>query len=108
MLTAAEFAEAEMRIGELEAAGVQLDDDGMTALTTPAMVIGFVFRSTLQDDADEEHALDMCETLVRLVSMTPTEVRDLAAILGRIGFLPLAARLRQVAGRRLRELVPLQ
>src|ERR1700743_927162 len=105
-LSAADFAFAESQMAALAAAGVK-PDDGMSKLTSIPMILAFLFREAKQDGADDEHSLDMSWVVWRSAPLAPQGVGDAATVLGQLGFAALAARLRQVAGRRHLSLKPL-
>jgi hypothetical protein len=106
MLSAADLAQAEAMIAEIEASGGAPNDGSMAALTSVPMIIAYVYREAEQQDG-AEHAADLAEALVRIIPLPPAEVREIAAVLEAIGFAALSSMLRAVAGRRKSSLTPL-
>lgn len=70
-------------------------------------VLSFAFRRFC-DEGDVESALDMTECLVRSLDLDAPAVRRIEATLRPLGFVELADRLRQTAGRRKHDLRPLR
>ena len=104
--SAADLAEVQQQIAQMGEAR-EINSSHLVSLQTIPQVLGFFFRETVQDGADEDVAVDHVELLVRSVALTPDEVRRSEAVLRRLGFASVAARLREIAGRRRHELRPL-
>lgn len=67
-------------------------------------VVGYLIACSREIGSNEA---DMVETLVRLLELPPSEVRDLEKVLRPLGYRDVCHRLRQIAGRRRYTLVPL-
>jgi hypothetical protein len=101
-VSAADFAEVEQHVGVGE-----IDSSRFAALKSPAQIVAFLYREAMQDGEAEEIALDRCELVIRAGQVPPTEARDIAVTLRRLGFVALSDRLREIAGRRQTTLRPL-
>ena len=80
-------------------------DTALSALPTLASLFGYMITCARAEDRSEA---DDCETLARLVQLTPDQVRECAGILKALGYAVAADRLKQIAGRRRRGLRPLK
>jgi hypothetical protein len=79
-------------------------DSGLQALETLESVYAYTISIARQSGADEADAVEL---LARISDAEPPEVRDVAAVLRRLGYGVAAGRLRQIAGRTRRDLRPL-
>jgi hypothetical protein len=80
-------------------------DSGLQALETLESVYAYTISIARQNGADEA---DIAELLARISDAEPPEVRDVAAVLRRLGYGVAAERLRRIAGRRRVDLAPLR
>jgi hypothetical protein len=76
----------------------------LSALQSIEEVIGYVIAAARAEGLDE---VDLVEVLVRAIDLSPTDVRRVERVLRPLGYIQVADRLRQIAGRRKRDLVPL-
>jgi hypothetical protein len=79
-------------------------ESGLEALATVPAVYGYLIACARHDGDDEA---DMVELLARHSGATASEVRDIAATLRRLSYGVAADRLREIAGKRTRDLRPL-
>jgi hypothetical protein len=79
-------------------------DSGLQALGTVEAVYGWLITLARQNGDDEG---DMCELLASHSGAPPSEVRAIASVLRRLGYVVASDRLRQIAGRRRHDLRPL-
>jgi hypothetical protein len=79
-------------------------DTGLSALPTLASLFGYLITCARAEDRDEA---DDCEVFARYAQLTPDEVRCCAGTLKALGYTVASARLREIAGRRRRDLRPL-
>jgi hypothetical protein len=100
-ISAADVAEAR-RLGEMVPDHDAID---MTALQSIEEVIGYVIAAARAEGDDE---VDLVELLVRAADLTPDEVRRVERVLRPLGYVAVADMLRQIAGRRKRDLAPLR
>jgi hypothetical protein len=105
-VSAADFAERQQQIAQVGEAR-EINSSHLVSLQTIPQVLGFFFRETVQDGAEEDVAVDQVELLVRSIALTPDEVRRSEVVLRKLGFTSVSARLREIAGRRRHELRPL-
>jgi hypothetical protein len=87
-------------------AAVAPDHDAidMSALQSTEEIIGFVIASARAEGLDE---VDLVEVLVRAIDLSPDAVRRAERVLRPLGYIQVADRLRQIAGRRKHGLAPL-
>jgi hypothetical protein len=78
----------------------------LSALESIEEVVGYAIASARAGGTTDE--ADMVEAFVRGAGMTPDAVRGLARDLRPLGYDKVVARLRQIAGRRKRDLAPLR
>jgi hypothetical protein len=81
------------------------NDAGLPGLDTTAAVIAYHAATARADGEDEA---DACELIIRAAGMPPTEVRADAKLLHALGFVAVAQRMKEIAGRRAKTLKPLQ
>jgi hypothetical protein len=80
------------------------ETDELSPLITISSVLAYT-ATAARADGDSE--ADAAELVVRLADLTPDDVRQAAATLRALGYAEVANRLRQIAGRRRRDLRPL-
>jgi hypothetical protein len=90
---------------ELERSVPPNDDNELACLGSIAAVIAFVAASARAEGEDEA---DHAEMVVRLCEMPPDEVQKIERELRALGYTAVCDRLRQIAGKRKRDLKPLQ
>jgi hypothetical protein len=95
MLDAATLERARSMIATLP------ESDELTALQSVEELIAYTATAARAEDQDEA---DAAELLVRLADLGPDAVRRAASVLGRLGYGKVAIRLREIAGRRRRNL----
>jgi predicted hydrolase (HD superfamily) len=100
-VSAADIAEVR-RLGEIPPDHEAID---MTALQSIEEVIGYVIAAARVEGDNET---DQVELVVRAVDLTADTVRDVERTLRRLGYRDVCTRLRQIAGRRKRDLAPLR
>ena len=88
----------------LEAA-MDVDASALGALSTIASVFAFIATTAKAEGRDVAHDVEL---LARHAELSPSEARQVAASLQRLGFRAAAARLKQIAGRRRHDLRPLE
>jgi hypothetical protein len=88
----------------MEAASPETGSD-LSALETIPAVYAWLITCARQDGDDEG---DVVELFARHSGATAPEVREIAATLRRLGYVVAANRLREIAGKRTRDLRPLQ
>jgi hypothetical protein len=88
----------------MEAALPEIDATDMASLTTIPEVLGYVIACARSQGEDEA---DAAELLVRFAEMSPDTVRAAERVLRPLGYRDVCTRLRQIAGRRQRDLAPL-
>jgi hypothetical protein len=76
----------------------------LSALETPAAVIGYIIACARAQGADE---VEWAELLIRAGEMSPDEVRSYERTLRRLGYVQVADMMRGLAGRRKHALKPL-
>src|SRR6266536_5927712 len=76
----------------------------MSGLESIEEVIAYAATAARAEGLDEA---DITELVVRASDLGPDDVRHAAAILGALGYRAVAIRLREIAGRRKRDLRPL-
>jgi predicted alpha/beta hydrolase len=98
-VTAADMAE----LARLDAVVSEVDD--LRPLTSLPEILGYVATAARQAGDDEA---DHAEMVIRAANIPPDTVRRSAAILAAMGFTVVAERLREIAGKRKRDLKPLR
>ena len=93
---------AELR--RLEQQAAPETDSGLQALATVESVYAYTISVSRQSGSDEADAVEL---LARISDAPPSEVRDVATVLRRLGYGVAADRLRRIAGRTRRDLRPL-
>jgi hypothetical protein len=88
----------------MDAATPDLGANDLAALSSIPEVIAFIVAVARAGGNDE---CDMAETLVRFSDLGPDTVRGAERVLRPLGYGRVADRLRQIAGRRRKSLVPL-
>jgi hypothetical protein len=80
------------------------DAPDLSALESGEEVLGFLIASARASGEDE---CDLVETLVRAIPLAPDDVRAAERVLRALGYRAVSDRLRQIAGRRKRDLRPI-
>ena len=93
---------AELR--RLEQQAAPDTDSGLQALRTLPAVYAYTISIARQNGSDEADAVEL---LARISDAPPSEVRDVATVLRRLGYRVASDRLRRIAGRTRRDLRPL-
>ena len=100
-VSAADIAE----LRQLEQQAAPDADGSLQALQTIESVYAFTISTARQNGADEADAVEL---LARISDAPPSEVRDVATVLRRLGYRVASDRLRRIAGRTRHDLRPLQ
>jgi hypothetical protein len=101
MSVSADLAELQ----RLEAASPQDGGTDLSASQTAIELYAWLVANARLDQADEA---DTVELFARFSGATAGEVRAIATTLRRLGYVVASDRLRQIAGRRKRDLAPLR
>jgi hypothetical protein len=80
------------------------DRQDLSALETTEAVLGFMIACARSQGANE---VDWVEIIIRAAGMSPDQVRSYERTLRRLGYLAVADMMRQIAGRRKRDLRPI-
>jgi len=81
-------------------------DASLAVLQTAEEVIGFAIAEARAEQWDMSEP-DLAELIVRGADLKPDRVRSISRTFRRLGYIPVADRLRHIAGRRKHELTPL-
>lgn len=79
-------------------------DNTLAVLPTLASLFAYIATAARSEGRDES---DDVEVLARLAQLTPDEVREVERALRPLGYRDVCARLREISGRRQRDLRPL-
>jgi hypothetical protein len=90
-----------LELRRMAAASSSESDGSLAALTSVEAVYAFLITATRSEGGDEG---DVVELLCRFDGATAPEAREIAAVLGRLGYTVAASRLREIAGRRKHDL----
>jgi hypothetical protein len=94
-----------VELARLEQAAPEHGGADLSALQSVAEVVAYVATVSRADGGDPP---DACELLVRHAQPSPAEVRRVASILKKLGYIEVSQRLAEVAGRRKHDLAPLK
>jgi hypothetical protein len=79
-------------------------DGSLAALTSIEAIYAFLITAARSEGGSEG---DAAELFARFDGATAPEAREIAAVLGRLGYIEASTRLREISGRRRRDLKPL-
>jgi hypothetical protein len=91
----------------LEAVASEYGGSDLSTLQTIEELYAWLIATARADGADEGGEGDTVETFARFSGATAPEVRAIAATLRQLGYATAADRLREIAGKRRRDLRPL-
>jgi hypothetical protein len=94
-----------IELRRMEATMPPESDSSLSALTSVEAIYAFLITCARSEGGDEA---DTAELFCRFDGATAPEARSIAATLGRLGYTVAATRLREIAGRRRRDLRPLK
>jgi hypothetical protein len=101
MTVASDLAELQA----MAAASRPESDGSLSALETIPAIYGWLIACARSEGNSSE--ADTVELFCRFSNTSAPEAREIAAVLGRLGYREASARLREIAGRRRRDLKPL-
>ena len=94
-----------LKLQAMAAASSPESDGSLAALTSVEAFYAFLITAARSEGGDEA---DTAELFCRFDGATAPEARSIAAVLGRLGYTEAATRLREISGRRRRDLRPLK